>query len=295
MTEGRLMHIIFPDKVIIQEISPRAALQRLPHFIQTAKKLEFIGMLEKAGCHRIEASAFESQRYGAQLSDSAVIAASCGAEGVGYSYLVQDRRAMARALASGARELVFSLSASEVHNMSHAGKSIADSLEELVLTAKESTAQGIKLRVNLAAAFGYEGEVPINKGKVERICLALAEAGYTGITLGDSNGLAEPEVVYELCSTISALCPETIIGLHLHQAHGREYACILAGLRAGITTFDAAVGRIGGYPYTVGAGINIATEILCLFFEQLGIHTQIDLKLINECAAFAKELELLGT
>jgi hydroxymethylglutaryl-CoA lyase len=48
------------------------------------------------------------------------------------------------------------------------------------------------------------------------------------------------------------------------------------GLDAGITTFDAAAGGLGGCPFAPGAAGNLATEDLLYALDGLGVTTGVD-------------------
>ncbi len=50
----------------------------------------------------------------------------------------------------------------------------------------------------------------------------------------------------------------------------------LAGLEAGATVFDAALGGLGGCPFIPGATGNIATEDAVFALEEMGVATGID-------------------
>ncbi|MCW2802071.1 MAG: hydroxymethylglutaryl-CoA lyase, partial [Propionibacteriaceae bacterium] len=62
-----------------------------------------------------------------------------------------------------------------------------------------------------------------------------------------------------------------------HDTYGQALANVLAGLRAGITEFDASAGGLGGCPYARSATGNLATEDLVWLLTGLGIDTGIDL------------------
>jgi hydroxymethylglutaryl-CoA lyase len=66
--------------------------------------------------------------------------------------------------------------------------------------------------------------------------------------------------------------------LHLHDTRGLGLANVLAGLDAGITTFDASMGGLGGCPVVPGATGNIATEDLAHMLHGMGLHTGIDVE-----------------
>jgi hydroxymethylglutaryl-CoA lyase len=57
---------------------------------------------------------------------------------------------------------------------------------------------------------------------------------------------------------------------------------VLAGLDAGLTTFDASLGGLGGCPFAPGASGNIVTEDLVFMLESMGLRTGIDVAALLE-------------
>ena len=55
-------------------------------------------------------------------------------------------------------------------------------------------------------------------------------------------------------------------------------ANLLAALMAGATTFDTALGGIGGCPYVPQASGNLPTEDVVFMLEDMGVSTGIDLE-----------------
>ena len=58
-----------------------------------------------------------------------------------------------------------------------------------------------------------------------------------------------------------------------HDRAGYGLANVCAALQAGVTTFDAAVGGLGGCPYAPGAPGNLSTETLVEYLEAMGLTT----------------------
>src|SRR5437773_11593454 len=80
-------------------------------------------------------------------------------------------------------------------------------------------------------------------------------------------------------------------GAHLHNTRGQGLANVVAALDAGVTTFDASQGGLGGCPYAPGASGNIVTEDLVWLLESMGLRTGIDLeRLIADRAIMAEGL-----
>jgi len=81
-----------------------------------------------------------------------------------------------------------------------------------------------------------------------------------------------------------------MISLHFHDTRGTALANALAGLQAGVTSFDGSVGGLGGCPYAAGATGNVATEDLVHMLHEMGIETGVNLEKLIECARLAQAL-----
>jgi hydroxymethylglutaryl-CoA lyase len=64
----------------------------------------------------------------------------------------------------------------------------------------------------------------------------------------------------------------------------------VAALEAGVTTFDASVGGLGGSPNAPGAGGNAATEDLVYMLTEMGIETGVDLERLMDAADLLEHL-----
>jgi hydroxymethylglutaryl-CoA lyase len=78
-------------------------------------------------------------------------------------------------------------------------------------------------------------------------------------------------------------------GAHLHNTRGQGLANVVAALDAGVTTFDASQGGIGGCPYAPGATGNIVTEDLVFLLESMGLDTGIDMAKLLDARKFLVE------
>jgi hydroxymethylglutaryl-CoA lyase len=76
----------------------------------------------------------------------------------------------------------------------------------------------------------------------------------------------------------------------MHDTRGTALANVLAGLDAGITTFDASVGGLGGCPYAPGAAGNLATEDLVYMLQGMGYETGVDLAKLVDAGELAQRL-----
>ena len=65
---------------------------------------------------------------------------------------------------------------------------------------------------------------------------------------------------------------------------------VIAGIEAGVRSYDASLGGIGGCPYAPGATGNICTEDLVHMLESSGLATGVDLDLLLSIAADLPEV-----
>jgi hydroxymethylglutaryl-CoA lyase len=78
-------------------------------------------------------------------------------------------------------------------------------------------------------------------------------------------------------------------GAHLHNTRGQGLANVVAAIEAGVSTFDASQGGIGGCPYAPGASGNIVTEDLVFLLESMGLDTGIDIEKLIAARAILSE------
>ena len=128
---------------------------------------------------------------------------------------------------------------------------------------------GVRVRAYLSTAFGcpYEGAVPA--ARVVDVAARLLDVGAYEVAVSDTIGVAHPGQVWDVLAALESRLPISQIALHFHDTRGTALANVLAGLQAGITTFDASAGGLGGCPYAPGAAGNLATEDLVSMLDGL--------------------------
>ena len=149
----------------------------------------------------------------------------------------------------------------------------------------------MRVRGYLSTVWGcpYEGTVALDR--VVDICRQLADMGIYQLSLGDTMGVGTPEQTEEILTALTrarrrwsgSRCTCT-------TRAGTALANALVGLSAGVTTFDASIGGLGGCPYAPGAAGNLATEDLVYMLHGMGMETGIDLGKLVEAGEVAQEL-----
>ena len=111
--------------------------------------------------------------------------------------------------------------------------------------------------------------------------------GANQLSLGDTIGVATPGHVRALLAAFAeAGVSVDRLAMHFHDTYGQALANTYAALQAGVHTFDASAGGLGGCPYAKSATGNLATEDLAWMLEGLGIHHGVDLDALVETSTW---------
>jgi hydroxymethylglutaryl-CoA lyase len=243
------------------EVGPRDGLQNDPRTIPLDRKVAFIDALSEAGLPEIEAGAFVSPKWVPQLADSGEVFARIRRRpGTLYSALVPNLRGLERALAAKAGKIAVFTAASETFNRKNVNASVAESFERFAPVIAGAKAAKLPVRGYVSTAFWCPFEGRVDPVRAAEVCVRLADAGCDEISVGDTIGRATPQEVLRLLDLLLPRLGASRIALHCHDTFGKAVENLRAGRSAGVETFDASVGGLGGCPYAPGAPGNVATE-----------------------------------
>jgi hydroxymethylglutaryl-CoA lyase len=281
-----------PPSVRIYEVAPRDGLQNEAAVVPTAEKGELIARLAASGLGDIEVTSFVRPRWIPQLADAAELVGMLPrVHPARFWGLVPNRVGLERALESGIGGIATFLSSSETHNKKNVNRTIRESLaeiEEVLGVAKE---EGLRTRGYISTVFGcpYEGGVAPEASL--QIATRLLAAGADDIVLGDTTGMGTPlQVERVIAILVDGGIPLDHLSVHFHDTRGTALANALTAWRVGVGTFDASVAGLGGCPYAPGAAGNLATEDLVYMFEQMGVHTGVDIDALADAGEYAAGL-----
>jgi len=281
------MPLRLPEKVRIVEVSPRDGLQNEKTIVSTGDKITLIDSLSETGLSHIEVSSFVNPRWIPPLADAQEVFQGIRRKpGIVYSALIPNLKGYERAVEAGIDEAVIFMSSSETHNLKNINKSIDETLPVLREVAEEAIADGKTVRAYISTVFGCPYEGPVDPKRVVEIIRELLDMGVREISLGDTVGLANPQQVTRFVEMLAPDFDLGVFALHFHDTRGTALANVLAGLMAGITTFDSSLGGLGGCPYAPGATGNVATEDLVYMLEEMGVSTGLDLNRLVETSRF---------
>jgi len=268
-------------QVLISEVGPRDGLQSIARTMATPAKLAWIDALHAAGLREIEVGSFVPARLLPQMADVAeVVRHACTRPGLTVMALVPNLRGAEAALAAGAHKLTLPLSASAAHSLANVRRTPEQMLEELrsIVALRRERAPQLRVEVGLSTAFGCTLQGAVPEDEVIRLAELAAATGVDEVGLSDTTGMANPAQVRRLFTRLIQALGDKAGAAHLHNTRGLGLANCLAAYEAGVRTFDASQGGLGGCPYAPGASGNVVTEDLVFMFEAMGVATGIDLQ-----------------
>ncbi|MER7363980.1 hydroxymethylglutaryl-CoA lyase [Nonomuraea wenchangensis] len=272
-----------PGRVTIYEVGPRDGLQNEKTVVPVAVKAEFIRRLVAAGLPVVEATSFVRPGWVPQLADAAELAdeiADLIRDGrVPLPVLVPNERGLERALDKGLRHVAIFGSATETFARRNLNRGLDEQFAMFEPTVARAREAGVDVRAYVSMCFGdpWEGHVPIDQ--VVDIGKRLFDLGASQLSLGDTIGVGTPGHVTALLRAFAdAGLPVDRLAVHFHDTYGQALANAYAALRAGVTTFDASAGGLGGCPYAESATGNLATEDLVWMLHGLGVESGVDLE-----------------
>ncbi len=268
----------------IREVGPRDGFQSLKTLIPTDQKLEIIKAVVAAGVLEVETTSFASTRALPQFHDAAELMAKVPRGRSVYSAMVFNEKGARKAVAAKADRLVVVVSASEAHSRANVKRGIAESLANLEGIFEAAREEGVPVTGAVAVAFGCPFQGDVTEAEVFGIAEAFFSAGADGVILADTTGMATPDRVERSVKGFQDRFPKGALVLHFHNNRGTAMANLFSALLAGATTFDTALGGIGGCPYVPKAAGNIPTEDAVFMLEEMGVETGIELGALLEAA-----------
>jgi hydroxymethylglutaryl-CoA lyase len=159
-------------------------------------------------------------------------------------------------------------------------KTRADMLDTVrdIVALRNAVSPGVKIEAGISTAFGCTIQGLVPEDEVIRIASLCVAAGIDEAGLSDTTGYANPAQVRRLFRRLRAEIGDKAGAAHMHNTRGLGLANCLAAHDAGVRTFDASLGGLGGCPYAPGASGNVVTEDLVFMFEAMGVRTGIHIE-----------------
>ncbi|HEY2915935.1 MAG TPA: hydroxymethylglutaryl-CoA lyase [Candidatus Limnocylindrales bacterium] len=277
-----------PDRVRIYEVGPRDGLQNEARPIPVEAKLGFIERLVGAGLREVEATSFVSPRAIPQLADADdLLPRLPQVAGVRYPVLVPNVRGMARAETAGATALAVFTAATDAFTQHNIGMTVDESLDAFDPVLARAAELGWWRRGYVSTAFGCPYTGAVDPHAAASVAVRLLELGVDEVCFGDTIGVGVPAQVRAIVDAATGAGIELgQIAFHFHDTRGTALANVVAGLDAGVRTFDSSTGGTGGCPYAPGASGNLATEDLVYLLDASGYEHGVSLEGVLDAARY---------
>lgn len=279
-----------PKRVYIREVAPRDGLQIEKRLVPTERKVELIERLSQTGVYGIQYTSFVPPKWVAQFEDADEVSRRIKRHpGIKYIALIPNLRGLERAVAAGVDEISLPSAVTETFARKNLNRTVSECIQ-VVAEVMKRRPPGLIVSASISMCFGcpYEGFVPTEA--VVAVCRRIAATGAPVITLGDTAGMGNPNLVREVFARVREACPDVKLAAHFHNTRGAGLANAVAALEEGVDLFDGSVGGLGGCPYAPRATGNIATEDLVNMFRGMDMETGIDLDALIDCAKLAEEI-----
>ena len=263
---------------------PRDAWQGLRGQIPTLQKVEYLRRLVDAGFRHIDAVSFVSPKVVPQMADSEAVLEQLGPlDGVEIIGIVVNEKGAERAIATRAvSTLGYPCSISETFLRRNQNQSLAENADVLERIKDRADEAGIGVVGYISMAFGNPYGDMWSEEKVAEAARTITGAGVNSLSLADTIGAAEPDLIQRVLSAVLRECKEFEVGVHLHSTPAGARAKMLAAYDAGCRRFDSAIGGLGGCPFAQDKLVgNVPTEKVLRALQERGLNLSIDLSKVS--------------
>lgn len=278
------------QKITIYEVGPRDGLQNEKEIIGTEQKVELVNLLSDVGFEKIEVTSFVSPKWVPQMADATeVLSKISRSANVTYAALTPNMKGLEKALEANVNEIAIFGAASESFSQKNINCSIQESLERFAPVVKAGREANLPVRAYVSCVAGCPYEGDIAPEAVRKVAEQLLNMGCYEVSLGDTIGKGTPELISNMLETVLKVLPANQIAGHYHDTNGRALENVEASLDLGITTFDSAVGGLGGCPYAPGAKGNLSTNSLAKMLNEKGYETGLDMEKLQKAEDYLSQ------
>lgn len=247
-------------------------MQGLHDFIPTETKSAYINQLLKVGFDTIDFGSFVSPKAIPQMRDTAEVLDQLNLAKSSSKLLAIIANLRGAEQACSFEEisyLGFPLSISETFQQRNTNKSIGEALAQLAEIQNLCLKHGKTLVTYISMGFGNPYGEEFNQEIVSGFISKLHNLKISIISLSDTIGVAEPQVIKDLFKNSIIAYPTMEFGAHFHSTPQKTREKIEAALEVGCRRFDSAIKGFGGCPMAKDdlTG-NIATEKLLEILEE---------------------------
>jgi hydroxymethylglutaryl-CoA lyase len=261
---------------------PRDAWQGLKRHIPTKRKVQYLRALLTAGFRHIDAVSFVSPKAVPQMADSEQVLEQFGpVENVEIIGIVVNEKGAERAIATGrVSTLGYPYSISQTFLRRNQNQSPKENRAVMNRIKEGADKAGLAMVAYISMAFGNPYGEPWSEQKIAEAANEIVESGVRSVSIADTVGAAEPELIHRVVTAVLRECDECEVGVHMHSTPAGAKAKILAAYDAGCRRFDSAIGGLGGCPFAQDELVgNVPTEQVVAALKERGLNLPLERRL----------------
>lgn len=266
------------NRVFITEC-PRDAMQGIKEWIETKDKIDYLNYLLKCGFDTLDFGSFVSPKATPQMRDTATVLEGLNeSETKLLAVIPNERGAEDASKFERIHFLAYPFSISETFQLRNTNATIEESLRRVEAIANICHKENKELMLYLSMGFGN----PYGDAWSPDLIVTWAERltqlfEVSRLSLADTIGVATPELVHQVFSTVSTEFSNIQISAHLHTVPENAVKLTEAAYAGGCRSFEGAIKGYGGCPMAKDdlTG-NMPTESMLDWFKEKGIETGVD-------------------
>ncbi|MDR2281512.1 MAG: hydroxymethylglutaryl-CoA lyase [Gordonia sp. (in: high G+C Gram-positive bacteria)] len=246
---------------VLRDVTLRDGLQLTGKTLDVQTRVDLAQKLLAAGVPELEIGSMARPDLVPPMAGSLDVVAALTPEELERCWIwVATPRHVEKAIAAGARNVQYCLSASDAHNKANIGRLTEDSVAAMPHAIDMIREAGGRIQLCIATAFTCPFDGPVDPERVRGIVADARTVDADDVVLADTLGQAHPAQVADLFETVDPAGRRLVF--HGHDTWGTGVANSLAAIVAGAHMVDGALGGLGGCPFAPGASGNTSSEDL---------------------------------
>lgn len=272
------------NRVFITEC-PRDAMQGIKEWIETSDKINYLNHLLTCGFDTLDFGSFVSPKATPQMRDTATVLEGLDdSETKLLAVIPNERGAEDAAKFERIHFLAYPFSISETFQLRNTNATIEESLRRVEAIANICHKENKELMLYLSMGFGNpygDAWSPDLIGTWAERLTQLFEV--SRLSLADTIGIATPELVKSVFTTISSEFENIQISAHLHTVPENAVKLTEAAYDGGCRYFEGAIKGYGGCPMAKDELTgNMPTEQMLDWFKKKGVDTGVNMTRFSE-------------
>lgn len=260
----------------------RDALQSIPEFVPTERKVEIINSLLEVNFDILDIGSFVSEKYIPQFKDMDSVLEQINIKNDKTKIFVLTATPQGAEQASKYKIINiigYPFSTSPTFLKKNINRNFDEAWGDIVKIQNVCQKSNKDLMLYLAMAFGNPYGDPVNIDDILSWVERFSSIGITYISLSDIIGVATPLFIAEVYQALTTNFPDIEFGLHLHINPNDWEERIDAAFTNGCSIFDGVISGLGGCPMTGYEMLgNLPTRNLLEYFENRKIFLQLNQK-----------------